>query len=226
MAHANRLDAREIPHEQRIDKIFERLRALKPREELELVAPHHPEPLLKKVLEAFPRQFDFSPVQKGPVTWRYLFRARPEPDPRNVNDYLAWDHDRLDQLMEKATKQAQAGIWAEAAALAAEFKEGLFRHIEIEEQILFPAFEEKTGMRDMGPTAVMRHEHKDIKEAVNDIVAAANDKKLDEFERSKATLLGVLVEHNMKEEQILYPGTDRMLDDGAREKLVETLLLG
>ncbi len=35
MAHANRLDAREIPHEQRIDKIFERLRALKPREELE-----------------------------------------------------------------------------------------------------------------------------------------------------------------------------------------------
>ncbi|NUO14863.1 MAG: DUF2249 domain-containing protein, partial [Planctomycetaceae bacterium] len=133
MAHANRLDAREIPHEQRIDKIFERLRALKPREELELVAPHHPEPLLKKVLEAFPRQFDFSPVQKGPVTWRYLFRARPEPDPRNVNDYLAWDHDRLDQLMERATKQAQAGIWAEAAALAAEFKEGLFRHIEIED---------------------------------------------------------------------------------------------
>ena len=41
-----------------------------------------------------------------------------------------------------------------------------------------------------------------------------------------ATLLGVLVEHNMKEEQILYPGTDRMLENGAREKLVETLLLG
>lgn len=226
MASSNVLDARQIPHEERIDTVFARLRALKPRDELELVAPHHPEKLLKKILAEFPRQFDFSPVQKGPVTWRYLFRARPERDARNVFDYLAWDHDRLDTIMEKATKLAQTGVWAEAQALAGEFKEGLFRHIEIEEQILFPAFEEKTGMRDMGPTAVMRMEHKDIKESVNDIVQGVADKRLDEFERAKATLLGVLVEHNMKEEQILYPGVDRMLDEKAREKLLEALLLG
>ncbi|MCC6150800.1 MAG: hemerythrin domain-containing protein [Planctomycetes bacterium] len=222
----NVLDAREIPHESRLETIFAKLKALTPGQDLELVAPHQPDQLLRKVLAEFPRRFDFSPVLKGPVTWRYVFRARTDAGPRTVSDYLAWDHDRLDAIMEHCTKLVGENRFEEARAHMGEFKEGLFRHIEIEEQILFKAFEDKTGMRDVGPTAVMRMEHKDIKEAVNDIVKACEDKRLDEFERGKATLLGVLVEHNMKEEQILYPGTDRMLDDGAREKLVETLLLG
>ncbi len=222
----NVLDAREIPHETRLETIFAKLAALKPGQELELVAPHQPDQLLRKVLATYPRRFDFSPVQKGPVTWRYVFHARADAGPRTIFDYLAWDHDRLDRLMEQCTKLAEESRFEQARAHMGEFKEGLFRHIEIEEQILFPAFEEKTGMRDVGPTAVMRMEHKDIKDAVNDIVKACEEKRLNEFERGKATLLGVLVEHNMKEEQILYPGTDRMLDNGAREKLVETLLLG
>ena len=220
------LDAREIPHESRLETIFGKLTALKPGQDLELVAPHHPDKLLRKILADYPRRFDFSPVQKGPVTWRYVFHAREDSGPRTISEYLAWDHDRLDAIMEFCTRLAEENRFEEALGHMGEFKEGLFRHIEIEEQILFPAFEEKTGMRDVGPTAVMRMEHKDIKDAVNDIVKACEEKRLDEFERGKATLLGVLVEHNMKEEQILYPGTDRMLENGAREKLVETLLLG
>ena len=43
------------------------------------------------------------------------------------------------------------------------FKFGLHRHIAWEEEILFPLFEEKTGMTDGGPTFVMREEHRQIK---------------------------------------------------------------
>lgn len=222
----NVLDAREIPHETRLETIFAKLSALKPGQDLELVAPHHPDKLLRKVLAEFPRRFDFSPVLKGPVTWRYLFHARQDQGPRTVSDYLAWDHDRLDAILELCTKLVGEGRFEEARAHMGEFKDGLFRHIEIEEQILFKAFEDKTGMRDVGPTAVMRMEHKDIKDAVEDIVKACDEKRLDDFENGKATLLGVLVEHNMKEEQVLYPGTDRLLDDKSRENLVEMLLLG
>lgn len=44
----------------------------------------------------------------------------------------------------------------------AELVLGLGHHIQVEEQIFFPVFEERTSMRNTGPTAVMRHEHRDI----------------------------------------------------------------
>jgi iron-sulfur cluster repair protein YtfE (RIC family) len=101
----------------------------------------------------------------------------------------------------------------------------LFRHIHIEDDILFPAFEERTGMRDTGPTAVMRAEHVEIKNAVDEMLLAARAEELETLERWHANLLGVLVEHNMKEEQILYPGTDHLLSDGLRDALVRLLML-
>jgi uncharacterized protein (DUF2249 family) len=128
MAHSV-LDAREIPHETRLETIFAKLTGLKPGQSLELVAPHKPDQLLRKVLAEFPRRFEFSPVQKGPVTWRYVFHARDDAGPRTIFDYLAWDHDRLDKLMELCTKLAEEGRFEEARAHADEFKEGLFRHI-------------------------------------------------------------------------------------------------
>lgn len=219
------LDARQIPHEVRLDAILTKLKSLKRGEGVVLVAPHQPDQLLRKLLKEFPRQFDFSPGTRGPAAWRYHIVVR-EATPRTVSAYLAWDHDRLDGILEIATKLAEQGEWPRAVNVVAEFKEGLFRHIQIEEQILFPAFEQVTGMRDVGPTAVMRHEHIDIKDAVNDMCAATAAKNLDDFQSAKGRLLGVLVEHNMKEEQVLYPGVDHMLDEPKREKLVEDLLLG
>lgn len=219
------LDARQIPHEARLGTILEKLASLKGGEGVVLVAPHQPEQLLRKLLREFPGRYDFSPGTRGPEAWRYHIVVR-EPGPRTVSAYLAWDHDRLDGILDIATKLVEQGQWPRAVNVVAEFKEGLFRHIEIEEQILFPAFEDRTGMRNAGPTAVMRHEHVDIKDAVNDILKAASEKAPDDFHGAKARLLGVLVEHNMKEEQILYPGVDHMLDDASREKLVERLLLG
>lgn len=219
------LDAREIPMATRLQTIVARLEGLQPGEMLELVAPHEPSKLLSKLLAEFPLRFDFSPLERGPVAWRYHVTARLDPVPRSVTNYLAWDHDRLDAMLEHAFEHAQHGEWPGALALAQDFKHGLFRHIEIEEQILFPAFEEATGIRDMGPTVVMRHEHVDIKEAVEGIVRGAKDKNLDEMERQRANLLGVLIEHNMKEEQILYPSTDQRLDATALEGLVVKLML-
>ncbi|MCC6572292.1 MAG: hemerythrin domain-containing protein [Planctomycetes bacterium] len=219
------LDARQIPHEVRLDAILQKLNSLKTGEGVVLVAPHAPDQLMRKLLKEFPGRYDFSPGSRGPEAWRYHIVAR-QAGPRTVSGYLAWDHDRLDGIMEIATKLAEQDQWPRAANVLAEFKEGLFRHIDIEEAILFPAFEERTGMRDVGPTAVMRLEHVDIKEAVNDIAAAAKAKSLDDFESAKGRLLGVLVEHNMKEEQVIYPGVDQMLDGASREQLVEKLLLG
>lgn len=207
------------------DAVLEKLLELNEGDGLELVRGDNPQPLLERVLREYPLRYDFAPLEHGPARWRYHIHVREEPVHRTVMRYLAWDHDRLDAILTRAMDLARSEQWEEAAALAAEFRVGLFRHIEIENEILFKAFEELTGSSEGGPTEVMRHEHVDIKESVDGILQATVDHSLDELERHHANLLGVLIEHNMKEENILYPLTDRQLDEFTRARLVEDLLL-
>ena len=92
------------------------------------------------------------------------------------------------------------------------FKHGLERHIEWEESILFPLFEEKTGMKDQGPTAVMRHEHTQIKQYFQ---AIHENILKDDFNtyQEEDSLLETLQAHNQKEEGILYPAIDRIASE-------------
>ncbi|MBK8207041.1 MAG: hemerythrin domain-containing protein [Planctomycetes bacterium] len=219
-------DAREVAPEQRAASLVDRLKQLRPGTELDVIMPEDRADLLQAVLEAAPRRFWFSPVDAAAGQGLVRFIARLEASAPRVSEYLAWDHDRLDSILVECMRAAGAGDWQGAERCATRFRDGLFRHIAIENDILFPEFEERTGMRDVGPTAVMRHEHVEIKHAVDEIVQSAASKDSEALQRWHANLLGVLVEHNMKEEQILYPGTDRMLDDATREQLVHRLLLG
>ncbi len=132
-----------------------------------------------------------------------------------ITDFMSKDHDRLDAIFARFSKAQDA---VKAKSLFAEFASGLKRHIVWEEDLLFPPFEEKTGMRGMGPTEVMRSEHREIKE-----ILASIDQKL---ERSQDTgelrkaLLDVLGAHNDKEEGILYPALDRLLSPSEAKKVL------
>jgi uncharacterized protein (DUF2249 family)/hemerythrin-like domain-containing protein len=204
------------------DEVLHRLGELKPGDSVEIVQKEDPSPLLRRMLEAVPLRYDFAPLERGPSRWRTHVRVREDRGPRGVMRYLAWDHDRLDALLNEAVRLARADQWREVHALIVDFRTGLFRHIEVEEKDLFPAFER---IAEDGPTTVMRHEHEAIRESVEDILSATVNRHLDDFERFHADLLGVLIEHNMKEENILYPLTDRGLDDDARRALVEQMML-
>ncbi|MCC7510152.1 MAG: hemerythrin domain-containing protein [Planctomycetes bacterium] len=219
-------DAREVAPQQRAASLIDRLKQLRPGTELDVVMPQNGATLLQAVLLAAPHRFWFSPVDATAGSGLVRFIARLDASAPRVAEYLSWDHDRLDAILVECMRAADAGDWQNAQRCATSFRHGLFRHIAVENDILFAECEERTGMRDVGPTAVMRHEHEDIQHAVDEIVKAAAAKDSEALQRWHANLLGVLVEHNMKEEQILYPGTDRMLDDATREQLVQRLLLG
>jgi regulator of cell morphogenesis and NO signaling len=131
-----------------------------------------------------------------------------------VQASFAHDHDRLDQLLETYRRQKRVDF-VKAKQAFKEFKFGLQRHIIWEETVLFPLFEEKTGMRDQGPTVVMRAEHREIGrclEALHDKVRR-QDVDSDPEEQS---LIQALVAHNQKEENVLYPAIDRL--SSAEEK--------
>jgi len=134
-----------------------------------------------------------------------------------ISTYYETDHDRLDELF-RNFQQFKHSDYRKAGEFFKEFKLGLQRHIAWEEEILFPVFEEKTGLKNGGPTHVMRLEHRQIKshlEAIHEKVKQ-NDPGSDSEEQ---LLLQTLLIHNQKEERILYPAIDSALDESERTKI-------
>jgi iron-sulfur cluster repair protein YtfE (RIC family) len=138
-----------------------------------------------------------------------------------ITDFMGQDHDRLDGLF-KEFQSVKIGDRAKATQAFSEFKRGLQRHIIWEEEFLFPRFEEQTGMSEEGPTAVMRLEHRRIKElldAIHNRVAAGNV-DTDEYEHE---LKNVLLVHNTKEEAVLYPAIDQCVSAQEAAELIAAM---
>ncbi|MBI4738961.1 hemerythrin domain-containing protein [Candidatus Woesearchaeota archaeon] len=134
-----------------------------------------------------------------------------------ILEFMGKDHDRLDSIFEKF--RHSTNDLDELRQRFHDFKTGLQRHIVWEEDILFPVFENNTGMCDSGPTVVMRMEHRQIKEfleKIHNCIAKGATAEIDELARG---LIAVLSDHNDKEESILYPWIDETLDAKEREAL-------
>jgi regulator of cell morphogenesis and NO signaling len=132
--------------------------------------------------------------------------------------FYAGDHDRLDDVFKQYRALKMTDAQAQAHARFQEFKIGLERHIGWEEGLLFPLFEAKTGMHNVGPTIVMRREHQQIRSCLNGIHATLAAGELPPAQQDN-DLLAILESHNLKEESILYPMIDRQSTAAEREQV-------
>ena len=123
-----------------------------------------------------------------------------------VTAYFEADHDRLDSLLCQFQANKR-GDFKTAKPFFREFFKGLRRHIVWEEEVLFPFFEKASGIR-MGPTEVMRQEHRMIG-AILDRIHEKVRRADPDSDAEEQELLAVLKPHNDKEENILYPAIDR-----------------
>ena len=139
-----------------------------------------------------------------------------------ILEFMSKDHDSLDNLFEEFNKLRKSDI-SRAKPLLLNFSAGLQAHIAWEEDILFPIFERETGMRDAGPTAVMRMEHGQIKNFLEDISGKVLAGELDGIDELGTKLLQVLGSHNMKEENILYPAIDNLTNEQEKKQAIERM---
>lgn len=124
-----------------------------------------------------------------------------------VMNYFAADHDRLDALFMEFMR-LKSEDFPRAKTYFKDFLKGLKRHIVWEEEVLFPLFEDKAGMKTAGPTFVMRQEHQLIGaalEALHGKVRLADP----DCDAEAGSLLDLLGQHNAKEETVLYPAIDQ-----------------
>lgn len=140
---------------------------------------------------------------------------------QTFSEFLGGDHHACDDLYARAEQAVSEGRWMEAKAAHAAFIAAMEQHFAMEEQALFPAFEAATGS-DMGPTQVMRYEHTQMRELFAALDAAATAEDAEEYLGNGETLLILMQQHNAKEEQILYPMSDRVLG-GERATVFERM---
>lgn len=138
-----------------------------------------------------------------------------------ITPFYEHDHDELDGYFQEF-RNLKNKNYSLAVKCFEKFQTGLLRHIVWEEDILFPLFEEKTGMKDHGPTFVMREEHRQIKEYLRGLDTKIEQKAPD-TDSQEQLLLELLSAHNQKEENILYPAVDQITSREERERVFERM---
>lgn len=204
------------------EEIRAAIEALRPGDGVVLVG-EDPRALVDELEEEEPGRLEWSLLEDSPERTRLEVRRRTSEGPRTVTGYLQADHHRLDAILPAVERLVDAGSFTEAAARFGEFACGLGWHIDVEEQVLFPFFEAKTGMT-RGPTTVMRVEHTDIRERIERVIAALKAGQAAPVRGALGELTTLLASHNLKEERMLYPMTDRAIESfEAQERLVQRI---
>ena len=132
----------------------------------------------------------------------------PAAGAAGVFDFFMGDHRACDAVWAEIERD---GGGAATPALFARFDAVLRRHFAMEEEVMFPAFEQVSGMTGGGPTFVMRSEHEQMRGVLDQMAAAVAKGDVEEMLDLGDTLLMLVQQHNAKEEGILYPAADGML---------------
>lgn len=133
-----------------------------------------------------------------------------------ISEYLGQDHRYCDDLFMQAERDVAKGEWKAAREAFRLFDEAMQRHMAMEESVLFPAFEQATGIV-AGPTRVMREEHRQIRGLLAGIGSTLDERDGAGYGGHAETLNMLLQQHNIKEESMLYPMSDRALSGKCRE---------
>lgn len=136
----------------------------------------------------------------------------------SIHHVMSQDHKRCDDMFVEAQKFAARKDWAAARQYTDLFIRGLLQHFNHEETVLFPAFEQKTGMTQ-GPTRIMCEEHKTMCDLFDDLRQAVTSEIPSRFLGVAETLFIFLQQHNMKEECVLYPMIDQQFPGNESTRL-------
>lgn len=119
-------------------------------------------------------------------------------------DWLHHDHVDYEALLLDCQTAAEQEDWRAVKRLFEELVDRVRLHMAMEEEVLYPAYEEAMDT-PQGPTAALRQEHDEIYRLLRDLsrVLVANDSDI--FLESLLPLEKVMTKHHEKEEEIFLP---------------------
>lgn len=138
--------------------------------------------------------------------------------------FMSERHRLCDQIFADTENLISAKDWMNGEKKFSSFCQELNGHLAMEEDILFPALDDKMG-GPCGPTEVMRSEHEQMRELLQELTEAIQTQNKDTFLGCSETLMMLIQQHNMKEERMLYPMTDKLLADEAEDLVNQMKIL-
>jgi hemerythrin-like domain-containing protein len=132
------------------------------------------------------------------------------------------EHRTCDEIFADAEKHVIDGNFEKAEEQFILFSNDTLRHFKKEEESLFPTFEELTGNTE-GPTRIMKFEHEQVRGLIGKMAEAVENKDSDAYLSLAESMMILLQQHNMKEEQMLYAMCDRMIPQDVKESTLETM---
>ena len=139
----------------------------------------------------------------------------------SISTIFTEQHHACDELFADAEAAVADGNWELGEEKFNAFAEAMEVHLGNEEEVLFPTFEERTGMRG-GPTGVMKYEHVQMRGLIDEMKSDVAKRDRDHYLSASETLLILMQQHNVKEEQMLYAMCDRALG-GEAEALISSM---
>ena len=137
-----------------------------------------------------------------------------------IGEYMINHHKECDEVFARAEEAVGEADWARAQARFDAFTRQMDRHFDMEGNVLFPEFENKTGHAG-GPTQVMRMEHDQMRVVMHEMRAALEAKDAEQYLGLSETFLVLIQQHNFKEEGILYNMIDEVLGDQGEKLLAQ-----
>ena len=138
-----------------------------------------------------------------------------------ILEFLGGDHRTCDDLFASAEVAVAQKNWDSARGLFERFQTAMAHHLAMDEKVLFPAFESRTH-NSTGPTQVMRMEHEQMRELMQEMARAVTESSQDRYLGLSETLNMLMQQHTLKEENMLYPMSDQVLG-GEQDNLIHAM---
>ena len=121
----------------------------------------------------------------------------------------------VEELLDTVDIEAAKDAWQK-------YDSNMRRHLAMEEEVLFPAFDARSGMAGGGPVAEMKIDHQQMIGLLDQVGEAIDAGDAQRAMGIGDTLLILTQQHNVKEEEVLYPMAENLLA-GEWESLAKIL---
>lgn len=139
----------------------------------------------------------------------------------STDNWLVHEHSLYEDLLSECRDSAEIEDWENVQLIFDQLVTHLKRHIALEEEVLYPAYE-SASHAPQGPTTALREEHGAIIRLIRDLAQVINTRDSEHLLESLTCLENQMIKHHEKEEDIFLPMASHILN-ASRDELLRKL---
>ncbi|MGB5717191.1 MAG: hemerythrin domain-containing protein [Gammaproteobacteria bacterium] len=136
----------------------------------------------------------------------------------STDNWLVHEHSLYEDLLSECHDTVENEDWESVNLIFSQLVMHLKRHIALEEEVLYPAYE-SAPHAPQGPTTALRQEHSTIIRMIQDMAPVIKSRNSEHVLECLAHLENQMIKHHEKEEDIFLPMASHILNASHDELL-------